>query len=87
MKTFQKKILPQYFKAVADGSKMFELRLEFGASVGDTLILREWDERTLKYTGREIVTNITYVLRDVPEYGLMPGFCVLGIKKSRNSRY
>lgn len=43
MKTHELKILPQYFKAVQNGSKTFELRKnDRRFKVGDTLILREW---------------------------------------------
>ena len=43
---------------------------------GDVLILMEWENG--EYTGRTEVRRIRYVLRDVPEYGLMPGYCIIG---------
>lgn len=45
-------------------------------SKGDPVILKEWDGE--KYTGRETSRNIVYALRDVPEYGLMPGYVIFG---------
>ena len=36
----------------------------------------EWENG--EYTGRTEVRRIRYVLRDVPEYGLMPGYCIIG---------
>lgn len=79
MKTINKKILPEYFGAVKKGDKLFELRKdEDDIQPGDRMILMEWDGET--YTHRQIATDVTYVLRDVPEYGLMEGHCVIGFK-------
>ena len=78
-KTIEKKILPEYFKAVKDRLKTFELRQDDSDyHVGDILKLREWDGE--KYTGNVQFRQITYILRDCPEYGLQPGFCVLAIQ-------
>lgn len=73
------KILPVFFDAVRTGKKRFELReddRDFGT--GDALILREW-KPSEGYTGREIRTEITYILRDAPEYGLLEGYCILSL--------
>lgn len=79
MKTITKKILPEYFKAVKDYSKTFELRKdEDNFEVGDTIRLAEWDGKD--FTGNVVIRKITYILRDCPEYGLMPGYCILGIQ-------
>ena len=77
-KTIEKKILPEYFKEVKTGRKTFELRKdEDDVQVGDTLILREWDGEN--YTGRQAVCDVSYVLRDVPEYGLQKGYCIIAL--------
>lgn len=47
------------------------------------LILREWDGH--KYTGRTTEALVKYVLRNVPEYGLMPGHCIVGLKNLENA--
>ena len=79
MKTIWKKILPWYFEAVRNGSKTFEIRKdEDGFEVGDHIILCEWSGTA--YTGFTLEAEITYILRDAEQYGLMPGFCILGIK-------
>ena len=71
-----KKVLPKYFKAVIKDKKKFEIRKdEDDVQVGDAIILKEWDGE--KYTGREVSRNITYVLRNVPEYGLQKGYCIM----------
>lgn len=78
-KMITKKILPEYFKAVKDFSKTFELRKdEDSFEVGDTIRLAEWDGE--KFTGNVVIREITYILRDCPEYGLLPGYCILGIQ-------
>ena len=78
-KTIEKKILPEYFKAVHHREKTFELRKDDSDyQVGDMLRLREWDGG--KYTGNITFKQITYILRDCPEYGLMPGYCILAIQ-------
>lgn len=77
MKSIEKKILPKYFQAVRKEEKNFELRKdEDDAQPGDVLILMEWEAG--QYTGRTEVRRIRYVLRNVPEYGLMPGYCIIG---------
>lgn len=76
MKTVRKKILPEYFEAVQENRKKFELRKdEDNIQVGDELILEEWNG---EYTGRYTNRKVTYVLRNVPEYGLNDGYCIIG---------
>lgn len=53
-------------------------KLYHNIEVGDLLVLREWTGE--KYTGREIYADVTYVLRDVPEYGLKEGYCIFGMR-------
>lgn len=78
MKQVEKKILPKYFKAVCTGEKTFELRKdEDDIQPGDMLLLKEWSEET-GYTGFRVSRAVTYVLRNVPEYGLMDGYCIIG---------
>ncbi len=62
MKKIEKKIWPEYFQAIFDGKKTFELRLgDFDISEGDTLILKEWDPKTKNYTGRELEKKVGYI--------------------------
>lgn len=76
----EKKIWPQYFDKIQDGTKTFELRLaDWECQPGDILLLREWDPNTKEYTGREVEKEVTYVLKtkeiklwpeeDVEKYG------------------
>lgn len=72
-----KKVLPKYFEAVIKDKKKFEIRKDKDdVQVGDAIVLKEWDGE--KYTGREVSRNVTYVLRNVPEYGLAEGYCIIG---------
>lgn len=75
-KTIVKKILPEYFGAVNARIKNFEIRKdEDNLQVGDILFLREWKDE--HYTGRSVRRRIKYVLRNVPEYGLKEGYCIV----------
>ena len=76
MSIIRKKILPEYFEVVQENRKKFELRKdEDNIQVGDELILEEWNG---EYTGRYTNRKVTYVLRNVPEYGLNDGYCIIG---------
>ena len=81
-----KKILPDYFEASLKGIKPFEIREEKPNepryTVGDYLALNEWEPEPEAlgdgYTGRCLLYEITYVLRDYEL--LQPGAVVLGLK-------
>lgn len=74
--THELKILPQYFQAVWNGSKNFELRKnDRDYKVGDCLVLREYRDGT--YTGSFLKVVITYILKDCAEYGLNKDYCIL----------
>lgn len=78
MKQIRKKILLQYFRDVCAGRENFELRKdEDDTQVGDIITLEEWNPEA-GYTGYSTNRDITYVLRNVPEYGLMDGYCIIG---------
>ena len=78
------KIYPKYFDAVLDGSKPFEIRKnDRGFQVGDNIRLREWDN--IKYSGRTIYAEITYILDD-KFVGLADGYVALGIKANDYNR-
>lgn len=79
MRVHELKISPKYFEDVKANKKNFELRKDDrDFKVGDFITLREYDNG--QYTGREIKNiPIGYILRNVPEYGLKEGYCILGI--------
>ena len=60
--TIEKKIHPEYFQAILDGKKTYELRLgDFDISEGDNLLLKEWDPEKEAYTGRSLTKRVGYV--------------------------
>ncbi|OGM83668.1 hypothetical protein A2421_02290 [Candidatus Woesebacteria bacterium RIFOXYC1_FULL_43_18] len=77
----EKKVWPEYFRKIKSGDKTFELRLaDWKCKIGDVLVLKEWDPKTQKYTGREISKKVTYVIKtknqkfwskeEIEKYGL-----------------
>jgi hypothetical protein len=72
------KIAPEYFEAVANGLKQFELRKDDrNFQVNDLVVLKEYDNGA--YTGRTLRhLPIKYVLRNCPQYGLQDGYCIIG---------
>lgn len=66
----------EYFQAVYDGDKNFEVRPDDrDLKVGDVLHLREFDPEKQIYTGRDCRAGVTYILREYP--GVKPGLCIL----------
>lgn len=81
----EKKVWPKFFEDIKSGKKTFDVRIaDFKCKPGDILVLREWDPKKKKYTGRIIEKKIGYVLKtnnltfwkkkDIEKYG----FQVLG---------
>lgn len=65
MQLHELKCYPQYFQAVKDRRKNFEVRKnDRDFKVGDFLWLREYDGDKLAFTGREETRRITYILDD-----------------------
>lgn len=72
------KILPQYYMAVENGTKTFEVRFNNrGYKVWDILHLQEFVPPET-YTGRELYREVTYVLDDGAY--CKEGFVVMGFK-------
>lgn len=62
MTKISKKVWPKYFEKILSGKKNYELRLaDFEVKPGDILILKEWNPKNEKYTGREVKKTVTYV--------------------------
>jgi Domain of unknown function (DUF3850) len=73
------KVWPEYFEALVEGRKTFELRKDDrGFAVGDVLDLREWKPETEQYTGWSETFDVTYILRDTEH--LAPGYVAMGIR-------
>jgi hypothetical protein len=74
------KTWPEPFAMLLAGHKTFEIRKEdnrkFG--LGDTLILREFDQHTKTYSGRVLVRRVDYISRG-PAWGIPLGTVVMAI--------
>lgn len=73
------KIWPEYFNAVREGRKNFEVRkADRDYKTGDVLYLREWDPDTKEYTGSWTKVKVKYVLEGPLA---IPGLCIMGIEQ------
>ena len=84
------KTWPQFFEAVADGNKTFEIRKnDRHFAVDDVLVLREWTPVANAvpwrssvpdgfYSGREVHRKVTYILQG-GQWGIEEGYVVLGM--------
>ncbi len=62
-------------------TKSFEVRRDDrDYSVGDTLMLREWNPRLEKYTGRSCRCLVTYLLPG-GRFGIQEGFVCMSVKR------
>jgi hypothetical protein len=74
------KTWPEYFEAVFQHKKDFEIRKDDrNFQVRDELLLQEWDNETQLYTGREILVYVDYILPG-GQFGLENGFVCMSIK-------
>jgi hypothetical protein len=56
------KTWPEYLKAVLSGKKTFEIRKnDRDFRVNDLLLLQEYNPKTVKNTGRELLVEVTYI--------------------------
>lgn len=90
MKLHELKIKHKYLIDVTLGKKTFELRKnDRDYQAGDLIRFIDLGDETLRehYSCCEVsidsetLYRITYVLKNVPEYGLDKDYCILGIKK------
>jgi len=73
------KTWPEFFSAIADGSKPFEVRkADRDFVVGDILCLREWEPVTKTYSGRAVAMRVTYILTG-GQMGVETGRVVMGL--------
>lgn len=92
MKLHELKIKHEYLVEITLGNKMFELRKnDRNYQVGD--LIHFIDVGRIEPTSEDLcgiecccidentLYRITYILKDVPEYGLDKDYCILGIKK------
>lgn len=76
------KIWSEYFLLILSGEKKFEIRKnDRNFKVGDTLILREWNNTLSDYTGAFLTAKIKYILYG-GQFGIEEGYCVMSIEKT-----
>ncbi len=80
MKIHELKIQEKYWKQIFYGNKTFELRKDDrNYQEGDLINFHVIIGDKPRPTGA--VFKITYILRNVPEYGLSNDYCILGIRQ------
>jgi hypothetical protein len=74
------KCWPEYFDAIVSGSKRFEIRREDDRhfDVMDVLRLQDYDPKTKRYSGRECLVKVLYLVRG-PECGIPAGMVVMSL--------
>ena len=76
------KVWPVFFDALMSGDKSFEVRKnDRSFRVEDTLLLREWDDRKERYTGRSTTKTVTYVMLG-GHFGIAEDYLVMGIREA-----
>ena len=86
MKLHELKIKHEYLVEVDRGRKTFELRKnDRDYQVGDLIRFIDVKQESTGdcdiYIDPDDLYKITYILKDVPQYGLDKDYCILGIKK------
>ncbi len=74
----------EFFQMKWDGKKDWELRKnDRNYKVGDFLIQEEGDVQHDDFvrTGRVLTEQITYILKDQPQFGLEKGYCIMSTKE------
>jgi len=73
------KCWPEFFHAIKQGRKSFDLRKnDRQFQVGDILLLREWIPQTEVYTGDKLQREVIYILRG-PFGGIAADYCVMAL--------
>jgi len=80
MTTHVLKCWPEYYDAISEGKKRFEIRREDDRkfAVGDLLVLKEWDPNTQEHLGHSYIVEVTYIVRG-PAWGIPEGLVVMSI--------
>ena len=75
--THELKCLPEFFNPAFCGEKPFEIRLnDRDFKVGDTILLREYDNKKDRFTGDWVYQKITYIT----DFKQKRGYVVLATK-------
>lgn len=78
MKRHILKTIQPFFEDLYTGKKVFELRKDDrDIQVGDWIDCVEYDPKEDIFSGRAVKAQISYILRNAPQYGLADGCCIL----------
>jgi len=84
--THELKVWMDFWQDLTSGRKTFEVRKDDrGFNVGDTLILKEWQPMLERYTGKELVVTVTYLLPG-GVFGIEPGYVVMSISINQKTK-
>lgn len=73
----------KYVEALKTGVKTFEIRKnDRNYKVNDLIIFIDTNNKVIF---NDVFYRITYILKDVPKYGLKRGYCILGITKEQEN--
>lgn len=79
MTTHILKVRPDYFHAIWDGDKTFEIRFnDRDFKVGDVLDLRGFEPETQRFTGDHLLRSVLYVLHG-GLFGLAEGYVCMSL--------
>lgn len=83
MKKHILKIECRYLLEILYEGKTFEIRKDDrGYKVGDTIHFVDPDGKEFPGFWRKLLFRITYILRNVPQYGLDKDYCIFAIKRT-----
>ena len=78
MRLHNLKCWPEPYEAIINNLKTFEFRKnDRDFSVGDFLRLKEYDPETGKYTTREAMERVTFLMDS--GFGVPEGYCIMSI--------
>jgi len=79
MATHELKTWPEPFRALLSLRKTYEVRLnDRDFQAGDTLVLKEWEPDTGRYTGWVLQCSVTYISHG-GTWGLPDDICVMAL--------
>ena len=79
----QLKCWPEFYEAISDGRKTFEIRKnDRGFHTDDVLVLEEWDPFTEQYSGRVTRVRIVWMMfaEETDVSGLLPDHVAMSIR-------
>ncbi len=81
MKIHELKCYPEYYQALIDGTKTFEVRVnDRNFQIGDWINFHEYNPKTEEYTGRSSDgRKIIYMVKGI--FGLPENICVMQLSK------